>query len=319
MPADPRARDMPARPGAPGRAQRLSGGVTRILAPNPSAMTGPGTNTYLLGTGTGIAVIDPGPDSPEHLRAIRDALGPGRHVSHVLVTHAHLDHSAAAPRLAAEWDAPLVAFGDPESGRSEAMQRLAAAAPLGGGEGVDHGLVADQRLTDGAHVTGDGWQLVAHWMPGHLGDHMCFQLGATVFSGDLVMGWASTLISPPDGDLTDFLASCARLRRLGARRLLPGHGPAVTDPRARIDWLVAHRVARTRAILQTLATDGPMDAGCLARAIYTDTPAALLPAAERNVLAHLIDLCSSGKVLPLDRMSAAARFALCPPTTPGTA
>ncbi|MET4103141.1 glyoxylase-like metal-dependent hydrolase (beta-lactamase superfamily II) [Roseovarius sp. MBR-78] len=291
-----------------GAARDLGGDIRAILAPNPSPMTHWGTNTYLLGQRR-LAVIDPGPDDPAHLAAILGALGPGQSISHILVTHAHLDHSPLVARLGAETGAPVLAYGDARAGRSAVMTRLAEAGGIGGGEGVDAGFAPDVPLADGETVTGDGWQITAHWTPGHFGNHMCFQSGETMFSGDLVMGWASTLISPPDGDLTQFRASCARLAGAAPARLLPGHGAPVTDPAARIGWLLAHRDAREAAILAALA-DGPACARRLAARIYTDTPAALLPAATRNTLAHLLDLMQKSRVTAFAPLTAETRFAL---------
>jgi len=288
--------------------QDLGGGIRAILAPNPSPMTYWGTNTYLLGTRR-LAVIDPGPDDPGHLAAILGALRPGQSISHILVTHAHRDHSPLARRLAAETGAPVLAYGRPEAGRSPVMARLAEAGGIGGGEGVDARFAPDTALADGAEVAGDGWHITAHWTPGHFCNHMCFESGGAVFSGDLVMGWASTLISPPDGDLTQFRASCARLAATAPARLLPGHGAPVADPAARIGWLVRHRDAREAAILDTLAR-GPADAATLAGRIYTDTPPELMPAAARNVLAHLVDLMQADRVRALSPLSPTARFAL---------
>jgi glyoxylase-like metal-dependent hydrolase (beta-lactamase superfamily II) len=251
-------------------------------------MTLTGTNSYILGTGR-VAVIDPGPADPGHLRAILGALGPGESVAAILVTHAHLDHSPLARPLARATGAPVHAFGDWLAGRSPVMQRLAQSGLAGGGEGVDHGFRPDLTLADGQVLDGDGWSVTAWHMPGHFGNHLCFAAGETIFTGDLVMGWASSLVSPPDGDLTDFMASCRRLATLPARRLLPGHGEPVEDPAGRIAWLIAHREAREAAILSRLdATPRPI--GDITRAVYTDTPATLLPAAERNVFAHLVDL-----------------------------
>jgi glyoxylase-like metal-dependent hydrolase (beta-lactamase superfamily II) len=286
----------------------MGGGIRAILAPNPSPMTYWGTNTYLLGERR-LAVIDPGPDDPAHLAAILGALGPGQSISHILVTHAHLDHAPLARRLAMQTGAPVMAYGGARDGRSAVMARLAEAGGIGGGEGVDTGFAPDMALPDGAEVTGDGWHITAHWTPGHFCNHMCFESGGTVFSGDLVMGWASTLISPPDGDLTQFRASCTRLAAVSPARLLPGHGAPVADPRARIRWLLAHRDAREAAILGELR-QGPADAATLAARIYTDTPPTLMPAAARNVLAHLVDLLQGGRVRALSALSPGTRFAL---------
>lgn len=291
-----------------GAPRDLGGGIRAILAPNPSPMTFWGTNTYLLGHRR-LAVIDPGPDDPRHLAAILDALGPGQSISHIFVTHAHLDHSPLARRLAAETGAPVLAYGGAQAGRSAVMTRLAQAGGIGGGEGVDAGFAPDLVLRDDEEVAGDGWHLTAHWTPGHFCNHMSFRSGGDIFSGDLVMGWASTLISPPDGDLTQFHASCARLAAAAPARLLPGHGAPVADPAARIRWLVAHRDAREAAILESLAK-GPADAATLARRIYTDTPPDLMPAAARNVLAHLVDLMQKSRVRAVSPLSRTTRFAL---------
>lgn len=291
-----------------GRPEDLGRGIRRIVAPNPSPMTFRGTNTYLLGE-TELAVIDPGPESAAHLEAILAAVGPGQRISHVLVTHAHLDHAPLARPLAERCGVPVLAYGDAQAGRSAAMRRLAAAGLQDGGEGIDHAFRPDRCLADGETIEGDGWSITAHWTPGHLGNHMCFAARGAMFTGDLIMGWASSLVSPPDGDLTDFMASCARLRRLPAEVFHPGHGAPIDAPEARLEWLIAHRLAREAAILEQLA-QGPSDAQTLARRIYTETPPALLPAATRNVLAHLIDLYGKNKARPLDDLSATSRFDL---------
>jgi glyoxylase-like metal-dependent hydrolase (beta-lactamase superfamily II) len=290
----------------PGLAEEVARRVRRILAPNPSPMTLYGTNTYLVGT-TDLAVIDPGPDDPAHLDAILAALDPGQRISHILVTHAHVDHSPLARRLSQATAAPVLAFGDAQAGRSAVMQSLAAQGLAGGGEGVDAGFRPDVTLPDGGVVTGKGWQITALWTPGHFGNHLCFALDDILFTGDLVMGWASSLVSPPDGDLTDFMASCARLQTREDRFYLPGHGAPVTDPAARVRWLIAHRTMREGAILDAL-THAPADAATLAAKIYTETPAALLPAASRNVFSHLVDLTQKKLISPENTLSWTARF-----------
>ena len=293
--------------GALGAVEEMGGGIRRIVAPNPSPMTLHGTNTYLIGERE-VAVIDPGPDIPSHLEAILAALGPGQRVSHIFVTHSHTDHSALAPALARETGAATCAYGPWASGLSETMQSLAADG-LEGGEGADRAFVPDLALADGETVATDDWELTAHWTPGHLGNHMCFAHGDAVFVGDLVMGWASSMVSPPDGDLTDFMESCRKLRALEARVLHSGHGDPVTDPAARIEWLIAHRLEREAQIVERLG-HGPATARDLAAAIYTDTPRELLPAAERNVLAHLIDLHGRGVAEAQGPVAAEAVFGL---------
>lgn len=267
-----------------------------VLAPNPSALTGPGTNSFLLGTRQ-VAVIDPGPDIPSHLDAIVAAAGGADRISHILVTHAHLDHSGGVRRLARMTGAPVLAFGDAAAGRSALMARLAGQG-LQGGEGVDRDFAPDIVLADGAVVETDEWTLKAIHTPGHMGNHLSFACGDTIFCGDVVMAWSTTLISPPEGDLADFFRSLDRLAAREARRLVPAHGPAVTDVPARLAYLAAHRRARSGQIMAALQ-QAPGDAAALAARIY-DVPAELLPAAARNVLAHLVALHELGAVRPDD-------------------
>ncbi|MFV0514282.1 MAG: MBL fold metallo-hydrolase [Jhaorihella sp.] len=290
----------------PGVAVDLAPGLRRILAPNPSPMTYRGTNTYLVGH-RDLAVIDPGPDIPAHLEAILAALRPGQSVSHVFVTHSHVDHSPLAAALSARTGAPVLAFGGPQAGRSAVMQRLARDGLAGGGEGIDAAFRPDIAVADGQTIEGDGWTLEVIHTPGHLGNHIALAWEGACFTADHVMGWASSLVSPPDGDLTDFMASCRSLRARRWETFHPGHGAPVGDPAARLDWLIAHREARETAILEALA-DAPATARALAAAIYTETPAALLPAAERNVFAHLVDLTGKSRVEPDGDLSATARF-----------
>ena len=279
------------------------GGVRRVLAPNPSPLTGPGTNSYVIGRGE-VAVVDPGPEGEAHLAALLAATA-GERIVAILVTHAHRDHSALAPRLSERSGAPVLAFGDAAAGRPPGLEGF----ELGGGEGVDRAFAPDRRLADGEEVAVGGAVVVALHTPGHFGNHLSFALGRVVLSGDLAMGWATTLISPPDGDVSAFAASCARLRALGARLLLPGHGDVVTDPAARLDWLVRHRRERERQILAVLR-EGPATAAALVARIYVDTPAHLHPAAERNVLAHLVDLTTRGVCDPRGALRPDAVFAL---------
>jgi glyoxylase-like metal-dependent hydrolase (beta-lactamase superfamily II) len=285
----------------PGRPETLSPGVRRILCDNPSAFTYRGTNTYLVGRGKGIAVIDPGPMDVAHQDAILAALAPGEEITHIFVTHAHADHSPLARLLSKVTGAPVLAFGDVTAGQSEVMRDLAAQGGLGGGEGADPDFRPDQVLADGETVEGDGWRMQAIWTPGHLCNHLSFDLAfgddpyGTVFCGDHVMGWSTSIVSPPEGDLTQFMRSCEVLLDRPAQVYHPGHGAPIQDPHARLRWLVAHRKSREAGILSALE-DGPGDATGLALRVYTDTPAQLLPAAARNVFAHLIDLTSKNMV-----------------------
>ncbi len=291
-----------------GVAEVLEPGLRRIVAPNPSPMTYRGTNTYLVGT-RGLAVIDPGPQSEAHLQAILDAIGPDQQITHIIVTHTHLDHSPLARPLAEKCGAPILAFGDAGAGISNIMQQLAKGGLIGGGEGIDADFSPDVVLADSEEVQGDGWELQTIHTPGHIGNHLSFAWGDACFTADHVMGWASSLVSPPDGDLTDFMASCVRLASTPWRVFYPGHGAAVTDPAARLEWLVNHRLGREAAILSALIA-GPATARAIAREVYADTPAALLGAATRNVLAHLVDLTGKSRVTPEGVLHADAHFRL---------
>lgn len=291
---------------APGEVHALSSGLRRVLAPNPSPMTYRGTNTYLLGE-TDIAVIDPGPLNDAHLEAIIAALKPGQRISHIFVTHTHLDHSPLAAPLSARAGAPVLAFGGPLAGRSPVMTRLAQQGLAGGGEGIDSTFRPDIELADGELVATDDWQLEVIHTPGHLGNHITLAWGDICFTADHVMGWASSLVSPPDGDLTDFMAACRRLRARDWSVFHPGHGAPIAKPAERLDWLIGHRMEREAQILNVLA-QGPATTHQIAQRIYTDTPAPLLPAAERNVFAHLVDLTGKSRVAPRGELSVMAKF-----------
>ena len=278
-------------------------GIRRITCGNPSPLTGPGTNTYLLGPpDRPVAVVDPGPGDAAHEEAIRTACGGG--IGAVLVTHAHLDHSGGAVAFAAGVGAPVLAFGPATAGRLPEMEELAGS--VGGGEGLDAAFVPDRSLADGEAIEVGALRIEAIHTPGHFGGHLAFAVGETILSGDLVMGWATTLISPPDGDLGRFRESCTRLRARGAAVLLPGHGDVVTDPAGRIDFLLAHRAERDAQIAAALREAPDTPAGLAAR-IY-DVPPALLPAAARNVLAHLVEQVREGRAEAVGPPGPAATF-----------
>lgn len=281
----------------PAPPRQVGEGLRCVLAPNPSPMTGPGTNTWIVGEGL-VAVIDPGPALPAHLRAILAALAPGERISHIVVTHAHLDHCGLARPLAEATGAPVLAFGDAQAGRSERMRQRSADGLQPGGEGVDAGFAPDIALADGERIEGVGWALEALHTPGHFGNHLNFLWQGGAFSGDHVMGWASTLISPPDGDLADYMTSLDRLAAARPKRLFSGHGAVIENPARRIAELAAHRRARSAQILAELQAK-PCGIATLVARLYGDTPAALHPAAARNVLAHLIDLADNNLVAPI--------------------
>ncbi|UWR05801.1 MBL fold metallo-hydrolase [Ruegeria sp. B32] len=299
LPAD----DFNPKPGIP---VALQPGLRLLLAPNPSPMTYLGTNTYLLGT-SDLAVIDPGPLSDSHMQAILDALQPGQKISHIVVTHSHLDHSPLAAPLSERTGAPIYAFGGPQAGRSAIMSQLAEQGLAGGGEGIDSEFRLDIELADGDRIEGDGWGFEVIHTPGHLGNHIALAWGDVCFTADHVMGWASSLVSPPDGDLTDFMKACHRLRARDWSVFHAGHGAPITDPSGRLDWLIRHRLEREAQILDALA-ERPGTARDLAQRIYVETPPALLPAAERNVFAHLVDLTGKDRVAPRGALSVQTSF-----------
>lgn len=281
--------------------------LRRVLAPNPSPMTADGTNTWIVGLGA-VAVVDPGPDLPAHLAAILAALAPDERVSHIVVTHAHADHSALAAGLSRITGAPVLGFGPPDAGRSPRMQALARAGLVGGGEGVDAGFAPDVMLADGDRINGADWTLEVLHTPGHFAGHLCLGLGGTLFSGDHVMAWAPSLVSPPDGDMGAYMAALHRLAARSWDAFLPGHGPAVPDPAARLAALIAHRHARETAILSAL-DGGALPLATIVATVYADTPPALHPAAARNAFAHLTDLCDRDLATATPSLSPAAIFA----------
>ena len=281
-----------------GEAESVAPGVRRITCPNPSPYTFTGTQSYLVGTGD-VALIDPGPDNPAHLAAVMAALAPGERISHILVTHSHMDHSPGARTIARQTGAEVFAYGPHGSGLSPTMQALVeSGAEIGGGEGGDVGFHPDHALEDGDRVEGGDWAVHAIHTPGHLSNHLSFAMEGTgtVFTGDTVMGFSTTLVSPPDGDMAAFMASLDRLAaREGDRLYLPGHGHAVENPADMLRYQIGHRRQRFDQILEGLG-EGPRDAASLTRAIYVGLEPALLGAAERNVLASLIGLLDQGRI-----------------------
>lgn len=290
-----------------GRTETLEDGLRRVLAPNPGPMTHWGTNTFIVGEGE-VAIIDPGPEHAAHFDAILAATR-GETVTHILVTHAHLDHSPLASRLSEATGAPVLAFGRPDAGRSPTMAQLAQQGVTGGGEGVDRRFRPDRMLVDGERITGPGWVIEVLHTPGHFAGHLAFSVRDTLISGDHVMDWASTLISPPDGDLSAFMATSRRLRDAGYRRFYPGHGAVIDDATGRLDWLIRHREARETTILDALGST-LRTLQQITERVYRDLDPQMLPAAERNVFAHLVDLHQRGLVRASPKLGVGARYAL---------
>lgn len=277
-----------------------------IRAPNPSPMTEAGTNSWLISDRGQAMLIDPGPALPAHHAALMQALA-GLELVAILVTHSHLDHSAGVPALAQATGAPVLALGPHFTGQSPRMAALQAQGLTAGAEGIDHDFRPDQGLTDGQPLRLGRFEVDAIRTPGHTANHMAFACGGLLFSGDHAMGWASSLISPPDGDMGDYMASLDRLAARDWRRMLPGHGAPVEDPAARLAELTRHRRQREAEILAAV-TDTPADAATIARAVYRDTPAALMGAATRNVLAHLVDLHDRSLIRTEPPLTATAGF-----------
>ncbi len=265
---------------------RLEPLVTRILAPNPSAYTHTGTQTHIVGD-RDVAVIDPGPDDPLHLAAIMAAID-GRPVRAIVITHHHRDHSPASRPLAAATGAPIVGAAP-----------FAAASDVGRSDAsFDHAYAPDRVLAEGDTVGGDGWTLTALATPGHTSNHLCFALAETqaLFSGDHVMGWATSVVSPPDGDMGAYMASLERLLERDDRVYYPGHGEAVENPRRLVRGMLGHRRQREGQILRLLREDA-RGIGAMVGRMYAGLDPRLVPAAERSVLAHLYDLCRRGLVI----------------------
>lgn len=285
----------------------LEPGLRRLTAPNPSPMTLHGTNTYLLGEGE-IAVIDPGPDHAGHMAAILAALAPGERIGAILITHSHRDHSPLARPLSRATGARVLAAGPSDWGRSPVMAALAAQGRIGGGEGVDRDFAPDDQISEGDGITGDWGEITVVETPGHMANHLSFGWNGALFTGDHVMGWSTSLVSPPDGDMGAFMASCRRLAGRDDRIYFPGHGEPVSAPQHRIAELIAHREGREAQILSALSDMEKATADDLAARLYADLDPRLLPAAGRNVLAHLLELAQRNLVLALDDPSPEARF-----------
>ena len=270
-----------------GRAEQVAPGVRRLLAVNPSPFTFTGTQTYLVGGGE-VAVIDPGPDLDEHVEAILDATR-GERIIAIMCTHTHRDHRPSSRPLAAATGAPIVGCA-PVAIEDDGPRADAA---------FDFDYRPDRVLADGETIEGEGWALEAVATPGHTSNHLCFALigTGTLFTGDHVMGWSTTVVSPPDGDMTLYMESLDKLRGRADRTYLPAHGPAVDNPQAHVRALAGHRRMREKQILASLeAGEGRIPA--MVAAMYRDIDPGLHPAAARSVLAHLIDLERRGLVRP---------------------
>jgi glyoxylase-like metal-dependent hydrolase (beta-lactamase superfamily II) len=274
--------------------------VRRIVAKNPSAFTYHGTSTYVIGHGK-VAVIDPGPALGEHVDALLTELA-GEEISHVLVTHTHADHSPAAALLRAHTQAPTYGLGPHGEGRYERGERVEA--------GADYGFAPEQRVGHGDVIEGDGFSIECVHTPGHARNHLCYALpDGHLITGDHVMGWSTSIVSPPDGDMRDYLESLEHLLSRKDRVYLPAHGPAITDPHAFAQALIDHRTQREAQVLACLEDGVPTIAEMVTR-MYQDVPVMLHGAAARSVLAHVVQLCESGRVTCEGEISLHARYRL---------
>jgi len=288
----------------PDTVEEVVPGVRRVLANNPSPFTFKGTVSYIVGRGE-VALVDPGPLDEAHIAALLDAVR-GETVSHIFVTHTHRDHSPAVPRIKAATGALVLAEGPHR-----------AARPLHVGEAPrldtsnDLEFRPDHALADGEVVSGRGWTIEAVATPGHTANHMAFALREAnlLFSGDHVMAWSTPVVAPPDGAMSDYMASLQKLARRAESVYLPGHGGAVREAPRFVQHYIRHRQGREAAILRRLG-DGEADIPALVRAIYVGLDPRLTRAAGLSVLAHLEDLVTRRRVATDGEPSIDGRFRL---------
>jgi glyoxylase-like metal-dependent hydrolase (beta-lactamase superfamily II) len=263
--------------------EQLEPGIARVLAHNPSAFTYYGTQTYLIGESE-VAVIDPGPDLPEHVDALKNAIG-GRPVAAIMCTHTHRDHSPASRPLAEATGAPIIGCAP------LALETVGPRADAA----FDGDYEPDLTLSDGDEVEVDGKRIVAVSTPGHTSNHLCFAYEGALLTGDHVMGWSTTVVVPPDGDMAEYMASLDKLRQRDDRIYYPAHGPAVTNPAQYVRHLVGHRMQREKQIL-ALIGERPRPIPDIVANAYPGLDPRLVVAAGGSVLAHLVDLEKRGLV-----------------------
>ncbi|RZO69822.1 MAG: MBL fold metallo-hydrolase [OM182 bacterium] len=266
-----------------GKVVSVAPGIRRVVANNPSPFTFHGTGTYILGTGK-VAVIDPGPDDDQHIQAILQGLG-DESISHILITHTHMDHSPGARPLQAICGAPTYAYGPHGAGKIEQGVQVE--------EGGDMDFVPDHLVRDGDIIAGGDWSVECVYTPGHTSNHMCFQLREqrALFTGDHVMGWSTSIISPPDGDMAAYMDSLHRLLERDDDTYWPTHGPEISEPRALVRAFIEHRREREQQILDCVA-GGTQLISQMVPLMYRDTPEFMYPAAARSVLAAVEYLVS---------------------------
>ncbi|MFK7913919.1 MAG: MBL fold metallo-hydrolase [Pseudomonadales bacterium] len=263
-------------------------GIRRVIANNPSPFTFAGTGTYILGTGK-VAVIDPGPADEAHIQAILDATN-GETISHILVTHTHMDHSPGCALLRRHTDAKTYAYGPHGAGKAE------EGVPVE--EGGDMEFEPDVRVVDGQIIEGDDWSVECVYTPGHTSNHMCFALreARALFTGDHVMGWSTSIISPPDGDMAAYMASLDKLLERDDAVYWPTHGPCIEQTKVHIQAFIDHRKEREQQILGCI-DDGVGVIGDMVPLMYAGTPEFMYPAAARSVFAAIEYLLQRGELL----------------------
>jgi glyoxylase-like metal-dependent hydrolase (beta-lactamase superfamily II) len=263
--------------------EQLEPGIARVLAHNPSAFTYYGTQTYLIGEAE-VAVIDPGPDLPEHLEALEQAIA-GRPVAAIMCTHTHRDHSPASRPLARATGAPIIGCA------ALALETVGPRADAA----FDGDYEPDLALSDGDEVEVAGKRVIAVATPGHTSNHLCFAYEGALLTGDHVMGWSTTVVVPPDGDMAEYMRSLDKLRRREDRIYYPAHGPAVTNPAQYVRHLVGHRMQREKQILKLVRERARPIPDIVANA-YPGLDPRLVVAAGGSVFAHLLDLERRGLV-----------------------
>jgi glyoxylase-like metal-dependent hydrolase (beta-lactamase superfamily II) len=271
-----------------GAVDQVSPLIRRVVARNPTPFTFHGTGTYIIGRGN-VAVIDPGPLLDDHVEALLAAVA-GETVTHILVTHTHMDHSPAAAPFKQATGAPTYGFGPHQPGR------IWEGDDLHDSRGGDREFVPDHLIGDGDQISGDGWTFEAVHTPGHIANHLCFWLQQenALFSGDQVMGWSTTIVSPPDGDMRDYIDSLHRLLERDDEIYWPTHGPPITAPKPHVEALIAHRVQREIAIGDAL-TEGLQQIPGIVAHLYAGVPEHLHGAAARTVLSHLAHMIETGR------------------------
>ena len=261
--------------------------LRRVVATNKGPFTYTGTGTYIVGRGK-VAVIDPGPLIPEHVNALIEGLT-GEEVTHQLVTHTHNDHSPATKPLKEATNAPTFGFGPHGSGRFEQGATVEA--------GGDRDFVPDVAVRDGDVIEGDGWSFECVYTPGHCSNHICYawREANALFTGDHVMGWSTTVVSPPDGDMAHYMASLRRLLERDDALYYPTHAGAIADPKPFVRALITHREEREQQILSCLARGKGLIADMVDEMYVGLNPNLILPA-RRSVFAHVVDLAERGRI-----------------------